>query len=493
MSPHFTRHLCADLAPWWPPGLARVGCLLLVATWWFVTAGCAPVAPPSEEPAPTVSLAEASAEPIPDAWPQLLGPQLDSTSPTRGLDVAWGVDGPPVRWRVKVGRGYSAPVVASPGEGSCDVVLLAREGDEEVLRALDLATGEEQWRTSWPTTYRCKYEYSDGPYSTPVIAGEWVYAVSAQARLFCVERRTGQIVWSRDLAHDYQLEPSLFGFGSGMLVDEDLLILGCGGEGSGVIALDRDTGATRWSATDHRAAYTTPRRLDVQGRQLVLVLTEEGLVTLARDDGQVLHEYPFHSRAVDTFNAVTPQIFGSRVLLVSGPGPGAVVLDFASEPPQQPSATSMAEPPFFTPPREVWHDRRVLDSQFNSLVLHDGCVIGFSSSQQGGATLRSVDLATGKLRWKHTSALDRGQVVAADGKLIALGEHGHLVSLELDAQRAIPIAATEQPIFASPCYSQPAVARGCLLVRNEKELVCFELRPASGSRTAVPKTSYERK
>lgn len=448
----------------------RLQHFLMVGLLALVTASCAPTIVPSRsEPLAIVVASEQNSR---AGWPQLLGPALDSRSPESNLSTIWGDAGPPVAYRTAVGRGYSAPV-AYDG----DVAILAREEKSEVLRVLDLETGDERWRHAWPTTYKCKYEYSDGPYSTPLIDDDRIYAVGAQAKLFCFERATGSVIWQRDLALDYQLKESLFGFGSGMLIDDDMLVMGCGGSSSehptaGIVALDKFTGATIWTATDHAAAYTTPRRLDAQGRQLLLVLTEVGLVTLDRSSGEVLHEYPFHSRAVDTLNAVTPQVFGSRVLMVCGPGPGAVVLDFAD---QSDTKLGSEEKMAFQPPREVWKDRRVLDSQFNSVLMAGDCAIGFSSSQQGGATLRCVDLATGKLRWKHTSDLDRGQIIATNSAIIALGEHGHLASLELDTNRAVPLSATSKPIFKSPCYSQPALCDGYLLVRNEHELVVFDL------------------
>ena len=67
-------------------------------------------------------------------------------------------------------------------------------------------------------------------------------------------------------------------------------------------------------------------------------------------------------------------------------------------------------------------------------------------------------------------------LLAADGKLLVLGEHGQLAALAADPRRARILAMTQQPILTAPCYSAPALYRGRLYLRNERELLCLDLR-----------------
>jgi len=55
----------------------------------------------------------------------------------------------------------------------------------------------------------------------------------------------------------------------------------------------------------------------------------------------------------------------------------------------------------------VWKDRRVLDSQFNSLLSHEGYLYGFTAKRAGGSAFRCIDFATGKLQWSVNSDLQR--------------------------------------------------------------------------------------
>jgi hypothetical protein len=120
----------------------------------------------------------------------------------------------------------------------------------------------------------------------------------------------------------------LFGFGPGLATDSERLYLNAGGgdANAGFIAIDKQSGATRWTSTDHAMAYTVPRLATIHGRRHLLALTETGLVSLDTETGDERWTFAFHAKAVDAINAVTPLIQDDLVLIVAGPGPGSVCL-----------------------------------------------------------------------------------------------------------------------------------------------------------------------
>jgi outer membrane protein assembly factor BamB len=421
-----------------------------------VAPGCGPLAIEHPLPLPLAEDQHERPSPAP-GWPAFLGPEGTCVSAETGLHFAWPESGPSEKWRIAIGSGYSSPVA----DGD-DLVLLQRVGNREVVLCYDAETGQEKWRHGWPTTFQCKYEYTSGPYGTPRIDGPRIYAAGAQAQLCCLDRITGQPLWQRSLADDFALAPGLFGFGPGLLTDDERLYLNAGGVSrqAGIVALDKLTGETLWTATEHAMAYTMPRLATLHGRPLLLVLTEVGLVALDPASGREHWTVPYHSKAIDTMNAVTPLVQDDLLLLVAGPGPGA---------------TCLRVPPEGSP-QEVWQDRRRLDSQFNQLVQHNGHVYGFTSRRQGGSQFRCLELATGRQRWEYASDLGRGQAIAADGCLIVLGEHGHLAALDLNPERLVVRSATPGPVLPGPCYASPALHRGLLYLRNETTLLCLSVR-----------------
>src|SRR5678815_966006 len=91
------------------------------------------------------SLAVAGAQTRTD-WPQWRGPNRDG-SVLAALPDQWP-DALKKRWETPVGAGHASPVVSGNR-----VVVIARQGDEEIVRALDQASGKELWRASYPAPY----------------------------------------------------------------------------------------------------------------------------------------------------------------------------------------------------------------------------------------------------------------------------------------------------------------------------------------------------
>ncbi|MCA9246587.1 MAG: PQQ-like beta-propeller repeat protein [Planctomycetales bacterium] len=390
-------------------------------------------------------------------WPHLFGPFHNGNSAESNVNPVWSDRGPRERWRTTVGTGYSAPVVANER-----VVIAHRLDDEEHLECFDAHSGESLWRFSFPTTYQCEYRYSSGPYSTPVIDGSRVYAIGAQGQCHCLDLKSGTLIWRRDLTADFEVPEGLFAFGASPILLASRLIVSAGGQrnDSGIVALDAKTGSTLWTATDHTASYATPIAATIHGQPFVFVVTFEGLVSLDPRTGHVDWSISHRPKSPDTVNATSPIVCGDRVLMVTGPGPGALCVQV------------LPDRSFLT----LWRDRRVLDSQFNTLVLAGDYVLGFTSRRQGGASLRCVTLATGRLCWEWASPLDRGSAIACGEHLILWGEYGHLGSLRIDPAAPRPISMTAEPLLSAPCYSAPALAQGLLYLRNESTLLCLDLR-----------------
>ena len=161
-----------------------------------------PGAPPCRSPPPCVFLLTV---PVAD-WPQHLGPARDGVSAETGLNWAWPPAGPPVAWQVPVGSGWAGPVV----EGG-RVVVFHRVGPNEVVQALDPATGRERWTFDYPSRYRDDFQFDDGPRATPLVAGGRVYTLGANGDLHALDAATGKKVWHRNILADYKADKGYFG------------------------------------------------------------------------------------------------------------------------------------------------------------------------------------------------------------------------------------------------------------------------------------------
>jgi outer membrane protein assembly factor BamB len=386
------------------------------------------------------------------SWPNLFGPMHDSHSAERGLLTSWPAAGPPVKWRKEIGTGYGAPVAIGG-----TVIVFHREEDFEIVECLDAETGDSRWRRAYPATFDCPVKYSDGPYSTPVVDEESVYAIGAAGVVHCLDRRDGKPRWRRALHDDFDVPADPFGTPASPLLEGDRLILNLGGRpGAGIIALDKRTGDTLWTATDDEAGYATPTPGAIHGRRYVFVFTRSGLVAL-EPAGRVAWSIPFRANNPEHVNATSPVVDGD-IVFVSGYALGNLAVRVLPDGGHE----------------ELWRDvGGALDSQYNNLVAWRGCAFGFSSRDN---SLRCLDLATGNLRWRFKSELGRGATLAADGRLLVVGEFGCLASLELDTAEARLVAMSEEPVFSNRGFTAPALSDGLLFVRADTELACVDLR-----------------
>ena len=219
------------------------------------------------------------------------------------------------------------------------------------------------------------------------------------------------------------------------------------------------TGESIWESTDHGAGYCSPIAATIHGQPFLFVVTDIGLVALHPKTGAIDWELEHRGRAPMSYNAVSPLVLDDHVLVVTGPGPGAVCVQV------QPDRGY----------KQAWKDRRVLDSQYNTLMLHEQHVFGFTAAGQGGAELRCVDFLTGDLTWKYPSVLRRGQGLIAGPAMIILGEQGHLAALLANTKSPEVLAFTDQPLMKASCYCAPALSNGRLILKDEERVACFQL------------------
>ncbi|MFZ5831758.1 MAG: PQQ-binding-like beta-propeller repeat protein [Planctomycetota bacterium] len=401
-------------------------------------------------------------------WPCFLGPTHNSVSTESPDDVLteWPAAGPPELWRIACGEGYSTPLIR---DGR--LVLFHRVGNEEVLECLDAESGQPLWRFSYPTAYQCSVAYSSGPYSTPVLTEDRVYAMGAEGQFLCLDIESGELLWQRDLHDEYCV--TLDGFypvAASPLLEEDRLILNLGGSDleAGVIALDAATGRTLWHAGRRHYSYATPTAATVRGERLVFVWAREALLCLRPATGEVLWEHPFSTNNKDRMQATAPAVWGNLVLL-TGYAQGSVCLHLLDR--------DCSE--------EIWRDPKTLDVQYNNLLLSGGFAYGLGSIDN---CLRCVDITTGQLVWKSRWRSGRGAwSIAVGDRMILWGEKGHLGSMVIDPSRPTPLSMTEKPLLEGPCFPAPALSGGRLYLRNNDTLLCLNLRKeASHSEVASP-------
>ena len=387
-------------------------------------------------------------------WPRFLGPHGDGTSDERGLAGSFPTTGPRELWRRETGDSWAAPAIAKGR-----LVLFHRKAGAEVVDCLDAATGAPVWSFSHEAPYEDAYGAGSGPRATPIIAGDRVYTLGVTGRLTALDFASGKQVWARDLLADFHPDANDLFFGVGMspVLEGDLLLIGIGGTpDAGIVALDRATGKTVWTATNDGPSYSTPLVATVNNALRAFFLTRAGAVALDPRDGKVSWTRPFRSRTHASVNAATPVLAApGQVFFSSSYDVGAMLLDVTGP-----------------EPREVWRSD-VMSNHFATAMADGGCLYGFDGRYDfEGSNLRAVDIATGKLLWKEES-VTKGTLIHADGRYLIWAD-GTLTLADLTPRGYRPLASAK--LLPGPAWTPPALADGRLYVRNEHTLVCVSLR-----------------
>src|SRR5881397_4022798 len=376
-------------------------------------------------------------------WPQFLGPERNGVYRGPALAEKWAAGGPRVVWQKQVGQGFSGPVVA---QGR--VILFHRVSNREVVESLDARTGTSQWQYGYPTSYRDDFGFDEGPRAVPVVANGVVYTFGAQGQLHAISLQTGARIWSEDTVKRFGVAKGFFGAAGSPLVEDGRVIANIGGRGAGIVAFDAKTGKVLWKATDDEASYSSPAGATIGGRRSAVFLTRARLVGLDPATGQVQFQRQWRARQSASVNAATPLIIGDLIFVSAEYGPGAGVLRV--------DGSNL---------KELWASDDVLSNHYATSVHRDGYLYGFHGRQEFGPSFRAVELRTGKVRWSQ-DGFHAGSVMLARDRLLILAD------ATPDAFRSLAHAQVLPPTVRA----FPALADGQLYARNEKTLVCLDLR-----------------
>ena len=113
-------------------------------------------------------------------------------------------------------------------------------------------------------------------------------------------------------------------------------------------------------------------------------------------------------------------------------------------------------------------------SEWQTPILLDGKLYGLDNIGSAGPVthLTCLEAATGKPVWQQPR-FGKANVIAADGKLIFSTMAGELVLV-----RATPKAFEEigRQTVLGPTRQAPGMAEGLVYLRDDKEVVCLDLR-----------------
>jgi hypothetical protein len=329
----------------------------------------------------------------------------------------------------------------------------------------------------------------------------------------CLDAATGKRLWSLDLRTVSDRPLNGFGYACSPTVVDGMVFLPVGGTNTGMVALDAKTGAVVWTSGSDAGSFAPALPVTFRGRRLVLGYLENVLVCHDRTTGERLWRHPL-SQGYDEHSSWP--LYDEPWLWISSPfRTGAELLELRDDP---------------AAPLTSHGRQRLIANDIFSSVLVDGAVFGFDVRDPQAKThrptrgvFRCVDLLSGAELWSAGDARPRrtdsaegtdspgtapiddaagpghATVIAVDGKLILFNDVGELILIRASRERYEPLARAAV-LGGELCWTQPALSRQRLFVRNHSRAACVHLgaaaareRPVGASRLTtadIPQRAY---
>jgi outer membrane protein assembly factor BamB len=399
----------------------------------------------------------------PAAWPQWRGAFRAGLTHAPDLLTDWPEGGPERLWEADAGEGYSSFAIAR----GLAVSLLGRDG-QEVVVCWDLETGKERWQH--PYTPAAAYDYG-GPRATPTIDGERVFTMGSAGLLLCLDLATGKVVWQKDLRREVGAIAPRWGFACSVLVEGDRVYVAPGGtSGRCLAAFHKEDGKLAWVAQDDPAGYSSPVLMTVAGVPQVVFFTGRRLLGVTPDEGKLLWEFPWETQF--EVNAATPLPIRAELPRSGRATPDSKPLDYVFISAGYRKGCALVK--VIPEGKGRFHARAVYES--NELCCHFSSPVRIADhlyALDETRDLTCLELRTGQVKWRQRG-FRKGSLIGVDGKLIVLGENGHLALVEADPERYHELARCKP--FRNRCWTLPVLADGRLLLRDQQKVLCLKLR-----------------
>ena len=395
-------------------------------------------------------------------WPQWRGPERNGISQESGLLKQWPAEGPKLLWQVNdIGDGYSTPAVVGTR-----IYLMSNRGFEnEFVQALSTQDGKPIWTTHVGNVGNATDFLYSKARSTPTIDGDFIYALSSDGDLACLETGSGKIRWQKNIKKEFAGKPGFWAYAESPLVDGDVVVVTPGGEQATMVALNKKTGAVIWKSAvpgGDPAGYASAIIVQAGGRKQYVQFLSKGIVGVDAKTGQFLWRYAEVAKGMAQM--VTPvardgYVYGGA----QGVGGGLVRLK------ADPDGVA-AEKVYFA---------RGLPNDIGGSVVVGEYLYGTTDTG-----LVAAEFTTGKVKWQ-SEGIGSGSVAYADGQLYLHGQNGNVALIE-----ATPEAYREKGRFTPPVQPQrkklgpypekawayPVIANGRLYIRDIGTLWAYDIK-----------------
>lgn len=400
-------------------------------------------------------------------WPTFRGADRTAISPDKGLLKKWPEAGPKLIWEAKgAGRGYASPAIAQGKVITLGDALSSADDKDEYLTCFDLKTGELLWKNKTGSQYKDqRNDQWNSPRSTPTIDGELVYVISPTGVLVCCQTVDGKEIWRKDLKKEFgSAKADGWGYSESPTVDGDWILCTPGKEKATMVALNKKSGDTIWTASrpgDTGAGHASIVVSNVGGVKTYINTTGTGVFAVRASDGKVMWTYDFGDR----ITAVIPTVIlkDEYIFVPVGYKKGGALLK------QVPGEAGEMKV------EEIYGFKTTLANKHGGVVRLGDYVYGDSDDQ---GLPYCAEMMTGKVMWKGRDiASGSAAVCAADGCLYFRFQDGTMALVEASPEKCNVLGTFKIPGSGKrPSWAHPIIDDSKLYLREGDSILCYDLK-----------------
>ncbi len=403
-------------------------------------------------------------------WNQYLGPDRNATVTGPEISRSWSDGGPTELWSLPLGEGYGGAAIFEN-----EVYILDRvKGESDVMRCIDLHSGEEKWRFA----YEAKGEIPfPGSRTVPTVDNKHIWSVGPHGDIYCIDRETHKPLWNHNLLEDYDRELSTWGVSASPLIFKDLVIVAPQGSKAGVVAYHKTTGEVAWESRPlaGHPFHVSPILANFGGVDQVVMISPydrrdstktHEVISFEAQSGKELWKYT----GLKSFATITPAmvIDDQRLFLTDcsydgGYDPVSIMIEIS----RKGEAFDVQEL-FLT---------KEAGSKMHPGVLHENYLYLNHTGNPNQLKCLSLD---GRVMWEKASApgFELGALILVNGLIINQnGKNGDVYLIEPSQEGYKELGkASFFNSKKSQAWAPLAFSQGFLIVRDMEKMVCVDLQ-----------------
>jgi outer membrane protein assembly factor BamB len=381
---------------------------------------------------------------------QWRGKNRDGIYHETGLLKQWAEGGPQLLWSFDgLGEGHTSAAIAND-----KVYVTGMTDSTGVLYVFDVqgkllnkkAYGLE-WNTNWNGT-RSTVHVNDGK----------LYIFSGRGVLSCLDEKTLNVVWSKDVLNDFDGRNIMFGMTESPLIVDDVIYITPGGETYNMVALNKNTGELIWSSKGIGKPSTYCSPLYISGLDIPVVVNaiDSCLVAFNAKTGEKL--WDVEQKNPHGHSPNTPYFEKGLLFTSSGGGLGSMQLRLT------PCGHNF---------EKVWTNE--LDNKMGGFVKIGDYIY---SSGEKNRYWYCVDWKTGETKYKD-SQLGVGNVIANvignDAMLYCYSDKGDLALVKASPEKFDIISKFKITLGTDQHWAHPVIYKGVLYVRHGNTLMAYKI------------------